>query len=79
MAPLSSGLFADALARASMHIESRGLGGSNGNNTSSAPSLSDGQKNTLQILALTFSTVSVASSVLTFYWFLKMRRSFRHE
>ncbi|KAG4440658.1 hypothetical protein IFR05_003856 [Cadophora sp. M221] len=79
MAPLSSGLFADALVRASIHLESRGLGGSNGNNTSSAPSLSDGQKNTLQILALTFSAVSVASSVLTFYWFLKMRRSFRHD
>ncbi|KAK0120766.1 hypothetical protein ONS96_010968 [Cadophora gregata f. sp. sojae] len=79
MAPLSSGLLADVMVRASIHLESRGLGGSDGNNTSSAPSLSDDQKNTLQILALTFSAISVASSVLTFYWFLKMRRSFRHD
>ncbi|KAL2070776.1 hypothetical protein VTL71DRAFT_13802 [Oculimacula yallundae] len=76
MAPLSSGPFADAMAMARIHLEARGLGG---NNTSSAPSLSDSQKNTLQILALTFSTISVASSVLTFYWFMKMRRSFRHD
>ncbi|CZS88549.1 related to G protein-coupled receptor [Rhynchosporium graminicola] len=76
MAPLSSGAFTDAVGRARTHLESRGLGG---NNTSPAPSLSDGQKNILQTLAVTFSTISVASSLLTFYWFMKMRRSFRHD
>ncbi len=78
MAPLSSGI-ADAMLRGSFVLEPRGLGGGNGTTSSSAPSLSTGQKNILQILALTFSAISVASSVLTFYWFLKMRRSFRHE
>lgn len=33
----------------------------------------------LQVIALSFSTISVASSILAFYWFLKMRRTFRHE
>ncbi|KAK2627686.1 hypothetical protein QTJ16_002332 [Diplocarpon rosae] len=55
----------------------RGLGDSN--HTGSASSLTSEQKNTLQILAMTCSAVSVASSVLTFYWFMKMRRSFRHD
>lgn len=76
MAPLSSGL-ADAIWE--VDLISRGLGGSGGNDTSIEASLSPGQKNTLHILALSFSTLSVASSVLTFYWFCKMRRSFRHE
>ncbi|RDW69365.1 hypothetical protein BP6252_08385 [Coleophoma cylindrospora] len=33
----------------------------------------------LQCLALSFSVASVASAVLAFYWFVKMRRSFRHD
>ncbi|KAK1752257.1 G protein-coupled glucose receptor regulating Gpa2-domain-containing protein [Echria macrotheca] len=31
------------------------------------------------ILSLTFASISVAATVLTFYWFIKMRRSFRHD
>lgn len=41
--------------------------------------ISDAQSRVLQILALTFSVFSVASAILAFYWFMKMRRSFRHE
>lgn len=39
----------------------------------------ESQARVLLIIALTISTFSVASSLLTFYWFIKMRRSFRHE
>ena len=73
MAPLSSGIAAAVLE---MRIESRGLG----NKTSvPAPEISPSDENILQILALVFSIISVASSILAFYWFIKMRRSFRHE
>ncbi|KAK4177112.1 G protein-coupled glucose receptor regulating Gpa2-domain-containing protein [Triangularia setosa] len=33
----------------------------------------------LTILSLTFASVSVISTLSTLYWFVKMRRSFRHE
>jgi len=49
------------------------------NDTAKAPALTASQENSLQILALTFATISVASAILAFYWFIKMRRSFRHE
>ncbi|EKD21706.1 uncharacterized protein L3040_004929 [Drepanopeziza brunnea f. sp. 'multigermtubi'] len=75
MAPLSSGV--DAMRLGNLVLPARGLGGGVG--TISAHAFNAAQKNTLQILAVTFSTISVASSVLTFYWFLKMRRSFRHD
>jgi G protein-coupled receptor GPR1 len=74
MAPLSSGI---ATAMLEMRIESRGLGG-NGT-VPPAPEISAAGENILQILALVFSIISVASSILAFYWFMKMRRSFRHE
>jgi hypothetical protein len=32
-----------------------------------------------QALALAAASISVASSVVTFYWFLKMKRNFRHQ
>ncbi|KAG9246572.1 G protein-coupled glucose receptor regulating Gpa2-domain-containing protein [Calycina marina] len=41
--------------------------------------LTGSQQHTLQCLALAFSTFSVASAILAFYWFIKMRRSFRHD
>ena len=34
---------------------------------------------TLTILSLSFGAVSVCSTLLAFYWFVKMKRSFRHE
>jgi len=74
MAPLSSGIVAAMLE---VRIESRGLGG-NGTAPQTAE-ISPGDENILQILALVFSIISVASSILAFYWFIKMRRSFRHE
>jgi hypothetical protein len=56
------------------HQYARGL---DGNATLTAPGGS--REQILQILALTFSSVSVLAAILTFYAFLAMRRSFRHE
>ena len=66
------------IARAVTEIiqERRGLGAATAEDVQH---LKDTQENTLQCLALIFSTFSVASAVLAFYWFMKMRRSFRHE
>lgn len=47
--------------------------------TDAAPALTASQSRILQCLALSFSTVSVASAILAFYWFMKMQRIFRHE
>ncbi len=33
----------------------------------------------LTTLSLSFGLVSVMSTLLAFYWFVKMKRSFRHE
>jgi len=33
----------------------------------------------LSILSLTFASISVLSTLVTLYWFVRMRRSFRHE
>ncbi|RKF58606.1 putative plasma membrane g protein coupled receptor [Golovinomyces cichoracearum] len=33
----------------------------------------------LIVLAIFFGSLSIASSILTFYWFFRMRRSFRHD
>jgi hypothetical protein len=33
----------------------------------------------LMILSLTFASVSVLSTLFTLYWFVRMRRGFRHE
>lgn len=49
------------------------------NTTDYAQTLSNNQEITLEWLALAFSIMSVVSSILAFYWFVKMRRSFRHE
>jgi G protein-coupled receptor GPR1 len=76
MAPLSSGI---AAAMLETRIESRGVGGMHGNHTSTSAGFSPVEENSLEILALVFSVISVASSILAFYWFIKMRRSFRHE
>jgi len=72
MAPLA--LIAQAVTE--IIIERRGLGIPDAED---AQRLKDSQENTLQCLALVFSTFSVASAILAFYWFMKMRRSFRHE
>jgi hypothetical protein len=73
MPPLSSGT---EDAGFGLRLEARGL---SGNSTPIASSITLSEGNTLQILALIFSTISVASAILAFYWFIKMRRSFRHE
>ncbi|KUJ16167.1 family A G protein-coupled receptor-like protein [Mollisia scopiformis] len=73
MAPFSAGM---ANAVHDLRLESRGLGG---NNTGTTLSKSASQGNTLQILACTFSAISVTSAMLAFLWFVKMRRTFRHD
>ena len=57
-----------------MPVATRGLGGS-----SDSPSLSDDNGQIFKLLEICAAIVSVVSAVVTFYWFLKMRRSFRHE
>ena len=49
------------------------------NNAGTSPALTTRQENVLQVLGLTFATISVASALLAGYWFVKMRRSFRHQ
>lgn len=44
-----------------------------------APKYTDSQEAILQILAITFAPVSVVSATLTIYWFVTMRRNFRHQ
>ena len=36
-------------------------------------------KNDLAIVSLTFSSVSLVLSLAALYWFVKMRKTFRHE
>jgi G protein-coupled receptor GPR1 len=71
MAPFSSAIVDTMYENRAL---ARGLGGN-----STGVHLSPSQGNTLQVLAVSFSTISVASAILAFYWFVKMRRSFRHE
>lgn len=73
MAPLSVYI---AKAMYEVNIK-RNLGSSN--STGMAPDLTHSQSNVLQCLALVFSTISVASAILAFYWFMKMQRIFRHD
>ncbi|SPN99693.1 uncharacterized protein DNG_02544 [Cephalotrichum gorgonifer] len=42
-------------------------------------SMSEGQVDALKLISLCVSTVSVFMALVTFYWFLRMRRSFRHD
>jgi hypothetical protein len=41
--------------------------------------LDGAQIRTLELVSLCLASVSVASSLLAFYWFIRIRRSFRHE
>ena len=68
-----------AAAMLEIQLQTRALSGLGGNTTSVALEITLKQENVLQILALVFSVISVASAILAFYWFMKMRRSFRHE
>ncbi|KAA8570669.1 hypothetical protein EYC84_000067 [Monilinia fructicola] len=63
------------IARTMLHISTRDIG----DNTNEGQDVSDSEGLILQTLALTFASVSVASSLLAFYWFVRMRRSFRHD
>lgn len=42
-------------------------------------SLSGSQARILRLVSLSFSSISIFMALVTFYWFLRMRRSFRHE
>jgi len=37
------------------------------------------QQYVAQVLALTAASISIVASMITSYWFLKMRRTFRHQ
>jgi len=74
MAPLST-FIAEAMFE--INLKARHIGDKNVSTADMVWTKSQGK--TLQCLALAFSVVSVASSILAFYWFIKMRRSFRHE
>ncbi|KAF4636171.1 hypothetical protein G7Y89_g1921 [Cudoniella acicularis] len=49
------------------------------NSTGTTPNITPHDGYILQCIALTFATISVASAILAFYWFVKMRRTFRHD
>ncbi|TGO63145.1 hypothetical protein BCON_0015g00740 [Botryotinia convoluta] len=70
MAPLPT-----HIARTVLQFSSRDIG----DNTNEGQDVSISEGLVLQKLALTFATASVASSILAFYWFVRMRRSFRHD
>lgn len=38
-----------------------------------------GLKNDLAIVSLTFASISLVLTLSTLYWFVKMRKTFRHE
>lgn len=38
-----------------------------------------GQKRNIQVIALSFSTISVVASMITLYWFFMMKRNFRRQ
>ncbi|KAH8809082.1 G protein-coupled glucose receptor regulating Gpa2-domain-containing protein [Xylogone sp. PMI_703] len=86
MAPISRSLDLDVLARvmapapasASAHLANRALG-TPLDRMQIVPVVPPPQQHIIQILALAFSIASVASAILAFYWFVKMRRSFRHD
>jgi hypothetical protein len=44
-----------------------------------APGLTYEEDLALEVVTLVVSAISVFSGLLAFYWFLRMRRSFRHE
>lgn len=75
MPPLSSGSAAGVIQKLKMELKVRNLS----SNITAGEFISPAEGNTLQILALTFATISVASAILAFYWFIKMRRTFRHD
>lgn len=78
MAPVSTSL-TDAVSAMAPTMHHRRALGTSIDELAAMPVVSPPQQHVIQILALTFSVVSVASAILAFYWFVKMRRSFRHE
>jgi G protein-coupled receptor GPR1 len=50
-----------------------------GQHQKDAPPFSKRQFTILEALAVTFASFSLFASLVSFYWFLRMRRSFRHE
>lgn len=79
MAPLTSYGYSEVEPILKLILDTRAVVVDNGSRPQHHQTISDEQSKILQILALTFSVFSVASSFLAFYWFMKMRRSFRHE
>ena len=42
-------------------------------------SLTAGRVQALELVSLCISLISISMALVAFYWFLRMRRSFRHE
>lgn len=44
-----------------------------------APEYTNLQEFILQVLAVVFAALSIVTTIVTVYWFFRMRRSFRHQ
>ncbi|RFU32862.1 hypothetical protein B7463_g3437, partial [Scytalidium lignicola] len=77
MAPVSRAL--DVAVRAMAPAYQRRALGTSLDDLAIVTVVSPSQQHIMQILALAFSIASVSSAILAFYWFVKMRRSFRHD
>ena len=58
-----------------MSTQSRSLGGSPGKSNAYSPR----EQYIQQVIAVTSSSVSMLSGLLSFYWFATMHRNFRHQ
>jgi len=54
------------------------LGGHSPGDKTAGGSFSNDQLRVFQVIALTCSSISLIMTLITFYWFLTMRRRFRH-
>ena len=58
-----------------MSIQSRSLGGNPGKSNAYSPR----EQYIQQVIALTSSSISMLSGLISFYWFATMHRNFRHQ
>ena len=58
---------------------SHGLVQRNIDGTDIPVTMSVGKVHALELLSLCISLISISMALVTFYWFMRMRRSFRHE
>lgn len=58
---------------------SHGLFARNDDGTDIPLSMTAGKVQALELVSLCVSLISIGMTLIAFYWFLRMRRSFRHE